>query len=277
MTSKAPGSAPADTLTEHQPAVGQARLSSELEIVIDRLRYSRRRILFDSVWDYSEGLNAVAINELASILNHGPVFEYEASGDRRQLHVRHPVAQMRPIIWTLWAKEHDSAQLEDLDDAVNSGPKFRDTLGHLNAWIKIAQALDLKPVTDGIPDPYAVLRRFALTGLKGQERAVIDALCDAGGELLVANLAVRDGVGWEDPFQGFKDAQRRLNPKLMSKGWRVSRRNNAGVLVALGGAKRGQNAPVPLPNSALHLRNNALRPILRRATLCRANPTIRSP
>jgi hypothetical protein len=69
--------------------------------------------------------------------------------------------------------------------------------------------------------------------LKGQERAVIEALCDAGGGLPIADLAVADGVGWYDPFQGFKDAQRRLNPKLRPEGWRLERRNNAGFLVTL--------------------------------------------
>jgi len=85
----------------------------------------------------------------------------------------------------------------------------------------------------GADDPFADLRRFARAQLKGQERAVIEALCDAGGELPIADLAVKDGVGWDDEFQGFKDAQRRLNPKLKPEGWRLERRNNAGFLVTL--------------------------------------------
>jgi hypothetical protein len=85
---------------------------------------------------------------------------------------------------------------------------------------------------EGLPaDPYADLRRFARADLKGQERAVIESLCDAGGELTIADLAVKDGVGWSDPFQGFKDAQRRLNPKLKPRGWRLERQNNAARLV----------------------------------------------
>jgi hypothetical protein len=82
-------------------------------------------------------------------------------------------------------------------------------------------------------DPYADLRDFARSRLKGQERAVIEALCDAGGELPIADLAVVDGVDWDDPFQGFKDAQRWLNLKLKQIGWRLERRNNAGFLVIL--------------------------------------------
>jgi hypothetical protein len=84
-----------------------------------------------------------------------------------------------------------------------------------------------------LPDPFADLLEFACAKLKGQERAVIEALCDAGGELPIADLAVLGGIGWDDPFQGFKDAQRRLNPKLKPEGWRLQRRNNSGFLVTL--------------------------------------------
>jgi hypothetical protein len=79
--------------------------------------------------------------------------------------------------------------------------------------------------------------------LKGQERAVIEALCDAGGELPIADLAVEDGVSWDDPVQGFKNAQRRLNRKLKLKGWRLERQNNAGFLKAVKGLKRVQKDP----------------------------------
>lgn len=81
-----------------------------------------------------------------------------------------------------------------------------------------------------LPDPYAELRQFARTNLKGQERAVVDALCDAGGELLIADLAVAGGVGWDDPFSGFRNAQQRLNPKLKPLGWTLARQNNAAKL-----------------------------------------------
>jgi hypothetical protein len=79
-------------------------------------------------------------------------------------------------------------------------------------------------------DPYADLRRFARVELKGQEKAVIEALCDAGGELLIAALAVKDGVGWEDAFKGFANVQQRLNPKLKSHRWTLVRQGNAAKL-----------------------------------------------
>jgi hypothetical protein len=79
-------------------------------------------------------------------------------------------------------------------------------------------------------DPFAALRQFARGELRGQERAVIEALCDAGGELPIADLAAKDGVDWNNEFQGFKDVQRRLKPKLEKIGWALERHDNAGLL-----------------------------------------------
>lgn len=79
-------------------------------------------------------------------------------------------------------------------------------------------------------DPFADLKAFARTDLKGQERAVIDALCDASGELPIADLAVMGGVGWHDANKGFESAQRRLNPKLKKQGWKLKRQSNAAHL-----------------------------------------------
>jgi hypothetical protein len=88
-------------------------------------------------------------------------------------------------------------------------------------------------------DTYADLRAYARAELKGKERAVIEALADAGRTLPIADLALKDGVGWDKPFQGFKDAQDRLNPKLKPKGWRLKRDNNAATLITIGARKRG--------------------------------------
>jgi hypothetical protein len=87
--------------------------------------------------------------------------------------------------------------------------------------------------------PYPGLRRFAGNKLKGQERAVIEALCGAGGKLRIADLAGKEGVGWNDTFQGFKDVQRRLNPKLKPLGWVLARQDNEARLVTIVGAKVG--------------------------------------
>jgi hypothetical protein len=89
-------------------------------------------------------------------------------------------------------------------------------------------------------DRWKALRDFAGCELKGQERAVIEALCDADGQLKTADLGVKGGVNWSDAKKQFKDAQRRLNPKLKALGWRLIRNNNAAVLTAL---KKRSEAP----------------------------------
>ena len=91
-------------------------------------------------------------------------------------------------------------------------------------------------------DTYADLRQFA-RALKGQERAVIEALCDAGGELPLGDLAVKDGVDWEDPKGQFKNAQDRLNDKLPAQGWRLIRHNNTAKLISVEARKRRGKAP----------------------------------
>lgn len=80
------------------------------------------------------------------------------------------------------------------------------------------------------PDAYTEVRQFARAQLKGIERALIEALCDADGELPLADLAFKTGVDWEDPVQNFAGAQRRLKPKLHPLGWELRRRNNGGIL-----------------------------------------------
>ena len=80
------------------------------------------------------------------------------------------------------------------------------------------------------PDPYAELRVFARDQLKGQERAVIEALCDAGGEMAIADLATKPGVDWSIPKVGFTNAQRRLKKRLKRLGWVLSRHDNTARL-----------------------------------------------
>lgn len=88
-------------------------------------------------------------------------------------------------------------------------------------------------------DEFAALRQFACDELKGQERAVLEAVCESRGKLPIADLAVRKGVDWDDVFQGFKDAQRRLNPKLKQRMFTISRQDNCAVLKPVKGLKRG--------------------------------------
>ncbi|MFO0847312.1 MAG: hypothetical protein U0871_01960 [Gemmataceae bacterium] len=92
----------------------------------------------------------------------------------------------------------------------------------------------------GPVDRFSALRAFAASRpLIGIERAVVDALCDAGGELKIADLGVKDGADFNNPFEQFRGAQRRLNPKLKPQGWKLKRCNNAAVFVPVKAPKRG--------------------------------------
>lgn len=93
------------------------------------------------------------------------------------------------------------------------------------------------PDEGGTPvvDPFAGLREFARNQLKGQERAVIEALCSAGGEMPIADLAVKGGIDWDNEVEGFRNAQKRLNPKLKKIGWTMVRHDNAANLKQIRG------------------------------------------
>jgi hypothetical protein len=89
------------------------------------------------------------------------------------------------------------------------------------------------------PNEFADLLTFARDKpLIGKELAVIEALCRSKGTLPIADLAIKKGVNWEDPKQGFKDVQRRLKPKLKRLGWDLVRQSNAANLIRLKKGKR---------------------------------------
>jgi hypothetical protein len=112
--------------------------------------------------------------------------------------------------------------------------------------LEILAADETVPGDEGTPpaDPFADLRQFARDNLKGQERRVIEVLCDAGGELPIADLAAKDGVGWSDEFEGFNNAKKRLNRKLKKIGWTVARQSNAAKLNRIEGSKEGSKRPL---------------------------------
>lgn len=138
----------------------------------------------------------------------------------------------------------DARQVMEEEDLSNSAKAFlRPILNRLDSDDATNEDIDDAPAGaergeggTAPADPYTDLRNFARDKLKGQERAVIEALCDSHGELPIADLAVKDGVGWNEMSQGFKDVQRRLKPKLKKVGWELSRQDNAAKLKAL---KRG--------------------------------------
>ncbi len=86
------------------------------------------------------------------------------------------------------------------------------------------------PLPETPPDPFADLRAFARRKLKGQELTTVEALCNAGGELPLADLALVEGIEWQDPILGFANVSRRLKPKLNKVGFLVFRQNNTARL-----------------------------------------------
>jgi hypothetical protein len=62
------------------------------------------------------------------------------------------------------------------------------------------------------------LRAFAAENLKGIERRVIELLCDNGGEMALADLAIDSGIEWTMPCKdSWESAMRRINKKLRGK------------------------------------------------------------
>jgi hypothetical protein len=69
-------------------------------------------------------------------------------------------------------------------------------------------------------DPFAELREFAHAHLKGQGRAVIEALCAAGGELPLAD--VKTLCDWQDPIDDtWNSLRQRLNAKIIVHSWKL--------------------------------------------------------
>lgn len=94
------------------------------------------------------------------------------------------------------------------------------------------QALKRDAPDETAADPYAALRAFARNRLKGQERAVIEALCDAGGELSLSDIKTL--CDWQDPIESAWNSLRmRLNKKLESHGWKVRTHGRAAILKKL--------------------------------------------
>jgi hypothetical protein len=82
-------------------------------------------------------------------------------------------------------------------------------------------------------DPYKALREFASENLIGKERDVIEILCENKGQMRLADLGLKRGLDWVSET-GFKDARRRLNPKLKPMGWKLERRKGSAHLVKIG-------------------------------------------
>ncbi len=124
------------------------------------------------------------------------------------------------------------AEMEAHRDAIITAMEKRKLLDEPSGT---AVAADPREEENNPADPFAELRGFAGSELKGQERAVVEALCAAGGVLPIPDLGVKTGVGWSDAFEGFKNAQKRLNKKLKRVRWTLARQDNAARLNRLWG------------------------------------------
>jgi hypothetical protein len=125
---------PAESPRPQKVDTGMATtLQDALENLVTRLRHDWR-ILFEKEWDDPEGLDAHTINSL--LAEQGPVFDLEASDERRRVKVRHPDPGKSAIPWTVWSKgwEHLVEVQKDKEAAANARPKFTDTLDYLRAW-----------------------------------------------------------------------------------------------------------------------------------------------
>jgi hypothetical protein len=133
----------------------------------------------------------------------------------------------RPATWVALAIEYDYRGEYDTDRIALHA------IGRLRAAATVpSAATDGRPDDGGKPlvDEFTQLRDFARDQLKGQEHAVIEALCASNGEMPIADLAVKSGVGWEKAEEGFKNARRRLNRKLKKQHWKLFRQNNMAKL-----------------------------------------------
>jgi hypothetical protein len=87
------------------------------------------------------------------------------------------------------------------------------------------------PAVEAAPE----VRAFAAAELKGKQRAVVEAVCDGGGEMPLADLAVRPDVEWgardfDDSWNSLKKA---VKAKLRKVGYQLERNGNAARLVRL--------------------------------------------
>ena len=86
--------------------------------------------------------------------------------------------------------------------------------------------------TSATPDPFALLRQFARDRLKGSQRRVLEALCDANGELPLETVG---GIcGWMRPIESAWGSLRsNLNQKLRPLGWQIRTFDRTARLVSI--------------------------------------------
>lgn len=139
-----------------------------LEGLITRLRHDWR-ILFDKGWDYSQGLDALAVNECVSRFGNGQVFEQHTDDERTRITIRHADPQKPPILWTVstrgWAHFDDTTH--DRSAAANNRAKFTDTIEYLRSWLELAERRRVpeEPPSEHNPRPAPSAVDAAASGL----------------------------------------------------------------------------------------------------------------
>lgn len=204
-------------------------LIAALEGLVIGLREEPLVRLFQKDPDSPLGMNAATINQLAG----ANVIERVIRDDNGFKAFWTIVHSPDPLKRVEWLVRHAAVGDERATKGLNEH-KLNRTIQYLEAWLHAPANPKVESRQLPLPpDPFADLRQFAREELRGQQRAVVLALCDAKGELLIADLALKEDVGWEDPIDGFKGVQRNLNPKLKKRKpsrWRLERHNNAARL-----------------------------------------------
>jgi hypothetical protein len=79
-----------------------------------------------------------------------------------------------------------------------------------------------------VADPFGELRTFAANTLKGNQRKVVETICDANGSCPLADLAIALGWNREEAVPRFNEYKKAIQPKLRSAdlAWRLSRERN---------------------------------------------------
>lgn len=92
------------------------------------------------------------------------------------------------------------------------------------------QGLTQEPDSHIAHDAISILRSYAKDELKGKQRAVIEILCDRGGEMSLADLAVQKSIEWGNAKACFESTQQKLKVRLKKLGWQLSRRDGSARL-----------------------------------------------
>jgi hypothetical protein len=82
-------------------------------------------------------------------------------------------------------------------------------------------------------ETFAPLLAYAHQHLSRNERRIVDLVCEGGGSMAIADLAIDEVIDWQEPWKDAWDsARKRLNIKLKKAGlpWKLSRKHSRAML-----------------------------------------------